>query len=205
MICLDDFTKNNGATKIWPNSHLSGIRIHHDKAKFKKLVVFDDTQIKTLPNVKKEEHRPVKVVDWFNVRYGCRHSWDFLCGNDDFINYIYFYPTDRSDNKTLKDAVAVSLLTDKQLEDMDYSEYMARFKVEDMMKKASIKGPINGYRNGKPVYLNVKVEHADREIIKQHKRYYELDPKYEFRHDSIEDIIKAFETPDGMKKLYRTQ
>ena len=36
MICLDDFTKNNGATKIWPNSHLSGIRIHHDKAKFKK-------------------------------------------------------------------------------------------------------------------------------------------------------------------------
>ncbi len=29
--CLDDFTKENGATKIWPKSHLSGIRIQNDK------------------------------------------------------------------------------------------------------------------------------------------------------------------------------
>lgn len=36
MVCLDDFTKSNGATKIWPNSHLSGVRIHHERHKFKK-------------------------------------------------------------------------------------------------------------------------------------------------------------------------
>ena len=35
MICLDEFKKENGATKIWPKSHLSGIRIHHDKKKLK--------------------------------------------------------------------------------------------------------------------------------------------------------------------------
>jgi len=35
MICLDKFTKKNGATKIWPKSHLSGIRIHHEKNKIK--------------------------------------------------------------------------------------------------------------------------------------------------------------------------
>ena len=29
--CLDEFTKKNGATKIWPKSHLSGIRIQNDK------------------------------------------------------------------------------------------------------------------------------------------------------------------------------
>ena len=34
MICLDKFTKENGATKIWPKSHLSGVRIHHEKNKF---------------------------------------------------------------------------------------------------------------------------------------------------------------------------
>ena len=28
IICLDNFTKKNGATKIWPKSHLSGIHIH---------------------------------------------------------------------------------------------------------------------------------------------------------------------------------
>ncbi len=31
FFCLNDFTKENGCTKIWPKSHLSGIRIHHDK------------------------------------------------------------------------------------------------------------------------------------------------------------------------------
>ena len=28
---MDEFTKKNGATKIWPKSHLSGIRIQNDK------------------------------------------------------------------------------------------------------------------------------------------------------------------------------
>lgn len=31
LYCLDEFTKKNGATKIWPKSHLSGIRIQDDK------------------------------------------------------------------------------------------------------------------------------------------------------------------------------
>jgi hypothetical protein len=35
MICLDPFKKNNGATKLWPKSHLSGIRIHHSPNKLK--------------------------------------------------------------------------------------------------------------------------------------------------------------------------
>ncbi len=173
------------------------------KAKFKKLIVFDDTQIKSLPVMKKEEKGPNVVVDWFNVRYGCRHRWDCLYDSDKFVSRIHFYPTDRSDNKTLKDAVAISSLTDKQLSDIDYSEYMARFKVEDMMKKASIKGPINGYRNGKAIYRNVKVEHTDREVFKSNKRFYKADPKYQFRYDSLEEIIQSFETPERMKKLFR--
>ena len=35
--CLDDFTKENGATKVWPKSHLSGIRIQKDKNYKKKI------------------------------------------------------------------------------------------------------------------------------------------------------------------------
>ena len=173
------------------------------KARFKKLIVFDDKQIKGLPDIKKVEKKENKVIDWFNVRYGCRHTWDLLYGDNNFINRIYFYPTDRSDNKTLKDAVAVSLLTDEQLKDIDHSEYMARFKVEDMMKKAGIKGPSNGFRDGKRVYLNVKVEHADREVIKTNKRYYKRDPRYEFRYDTLDETIRNFQAPDTMKKLFR--
>ena len=31
LFCLDDFSKENGSTKIWPGSHFSGLRIHHEK------------------------------------------------------------------------------------------------------------------------------------------------------------------------------
>ena len=31
IICLNEFNKNNGSTRIWPKSHLSGIRINHSK------------------------------------------------------------------------------------------------------------------------------------------------------------------------------
>ena len=31
FFCLNDFTKQNGCTKVWPKSHLSGIRIQQDK------------------------------------------------------------------------------------------------------------------------------------------------------------------------------
>ena len=31
MYCFNDFSKENGATKIWPGSHLSGVRIQNEK------------------------------------------------------------------------------------------------------------------------------------------------------------------------------
>ena len=31
LFCLEDFTKDSGATKIWPGSHLSGVRIQNSK------------------------------------------------------------------------------------------------------------------------------------------------------------------------------
>ncbi len=159
------------------------------KAKFNKLVVFEDEQLQTLPEVQRRESLGNLVFDWFNVRYGCRHEVDVLHGDDNFISRIHFYPTDRSDNKTLKDAVAVSVLDDSQLKNLDYSEYMARFKTEHLMKEAGIRGPINGYKNKKPIYLGIKIEHAERQVIQREKRLYEPDHRYEFRYDTLEDIL----------------
>ena len=36
LFCLNDFTKENGCTKIWPGSHLTGIRIQNEKKKISK-------------------------------------------------------------------------------------------------------------------------------------------------------------------------
>ena len=77
------------------------------KAKFAKLIIFEDWHLQTLPEIHHKEDLGNDVFDWFNVRYGCRHELEVLHGDDSFISRVHFYPTDRSDNRTLKDAVAV--------------------------------------------------------------------------------------------------
>ena len=171
------------------------------KARFSKLLVFEPEQIKTLPEVLQTNKKQNKVIDWFNVRYGCRHDIEHILFEDNFIKELYFYPTDRSDNKTLKDAVAVSFLNDKQVKNFDFSEVMARHKVENLMKIAGIKGPINGYRNDQPIYLSIKIEHAEREVVPNVERVFAEDPKFEFLNLTIHDLLKDFTPPPYMKKI----
>ena len=100
------------------------------KFNFNKLVIFEDEGITGLTRISKEEKGKHRVIDWVNVRSGCRHGVDYLENDkDSFISEIYFYPSDRSDNKSLKDLVAISYLTDEQIEDFDYSDTMAKFKI----------------------------------------------------------------------------
>jgi len=175
------------------------------KAEFNKLMVFEPEQIQTLPDTIKTTKQPNRVIDWFNIRYGCRHNIEHILFEDKFIKEIYFYPTNRSDNKTLKDAVAISCLTDKQIEDFDFSEVMARHKVEHLMKEAGIKGPINGYRNEKPVYLSIKTEHAERQIFPSIKRIFESDNKFEFLDLEIAEILEQFQASPYIDKLITNQ
>ena len=124
------------------NSQLSVItkRYRNIKFNFNKLVVFDDEEIYGLPSIKKEIREKNRVFDWINVRSGCSHNLLRLQSDEQFVNEVIFYPTDRSNNRSLKDLVAISYLSDKQLHDFEYSDTMAKFKVTDMMKKAGIKG-----------------------------------------------------------------
>ena len=171
------------------------------KASFNKLLVFDPEQIKTLPEVLKTKKEPNRVIDWFNVRYGCLHELEHLSFDNEFVKELYFYPTDRSDNKKLKDAVAVSYLTDKQLKDFDFSEVMARHKVEHLMKEAGIKGPINGYKNDMPVYLSLKIEHAERQVTPNVQKTFMKDEKFKFLNLSLEEILKDFNDSSYVSRL----
>ena len=38
-------------------------------------------------------------------------------------------------------------------------------------------------------YLGIKIEHAERQVIQREKRLYEPDCRYEFRYDTLEDIL----------------
>jgi len=162
------------------------------KIHFNELIVFDDKDVFGL-GVHKIENKKYKVYDWFDVRSGMKHEHDRIEDTTDFINHILFYPSDRVEgNHNFKDAVAVSYLTEKQLDDFEYSDINARFKTLYMMKQAGIRGARNGrdmLDKTKYKYYSVKIENAKREIIKP-KNVYESVGNITFNYDSFSDIIK---------------
>jgi len=166
---------------------------------FDKLVVFDDRDIRGLPPTRGQEVGKCRVIDWFHVRSGMEHNHNSLETEDDFIQKVIFYPSDRFGNQTSerirKDLVAISCLEQDQLDDFDYSDTMAKFKITQMMKDAGIRGARNGRDTYNPNiyrYYSPKIEAAERQIFKDVKNFYKKDKRFEFRHESPEEIIKLF-------------
>ena len=73
------------------------------------------------------------------------------------------------------------------------------------MKEAGILGPINGYRNEKPVYLSIKTEHAERQVIPNVKRTFRKDDRFEFLDLGIEEILGQLTPPPYIDKLVSSQ
>jgi len=133
----------NGSTKI--------------KAEYNTIRVFDTDKISspTFDIGKVEKYR---VYDWYDVKSGLKHDHDFLLSDDDFCKKIYFYLSPRIDGnpaRGLKDLVVESVLTKKQLHDVDYSDSISRLKVISMMKDAGIKGSGNGAGRHLPIKLQL--------------------------------------------------
>ena len=105
------------------------------------------------------------VYDWFDVKSGGKHDLDLLENNEgDFIKKIIFFKSRRPNINRTKDAVAISVMSDKTLNDINYSEGIARLKTLDIMKKAGMRGTKNGVnKRGTPLYYALKIEHSYRE------------------------------------------
>jgi len=175
-----------------PNSRLG-------RFEFKKLVVFSDKNMLGLPPVKKQTVGRYRVLDWFNVRSGMEHQHDLFETSEDFIRRVYFYPSDRfgvqKKERVRKDLVAESYLDHDQLDDFEYSDTMARFKIISMMKEKGMRGARNGRDTYNPKlyrYYSVKIEPTEREIIPDVKTYYEDDERFEFCYDTPEEIINKY-------------
>lgn len=140
--------------------------------------IIDDVSVDGLPLPTKEAKKEYLVLDWIYVKRGGRHPFEFLTDlESDFVRKVMFYPNERIAGKrdSIKDACAISIMTDKQLKDNSYSESYALLKAREMMKEAGIRGSRNGTQayNGKPAYLSLKVEIGYRENYILHKNEYE--------------------------------
>ena len=109
------------------------------------------------------------VLDWMNVRSGMVHQYDSIEGTSDFVSSIHFYPSERIDgNHDKKDLVAVSYLTKEELNNYEYSDTYARFKILDDMRALGIRGARNGRDTKNPQnykYYAVKIESNKREVL----------------------------------------
>jgi len=166
---------------------------------FDKLIVFDDKGIRGLPKVKEQQFGKCRIIDWFHVRSGMEHDHNLFETKDDFIQKVIFYPSERFGNqksgRLRKDLVAISHLDEDQINDFDYSDTMAKFKITQMMKDAGIRGARNGRDTYNPKiyrYYSPKIEAVEREIIRDVKSFYCDDERFEFRYENPEEIIEKF-------------
>ena len=118
----------------------------------------------------KDTTNELLCCDWIAFNSGGKHEIDFIKTDDDFVNEIWFYSSDRiCGNTKVKDACAVSRINKELVDDFDYSETMARFKVVREMEKRGMKGLLSSYGpNGRPKHYKFKTS-----TITRHKNIYD--------------------------------
>jgi len=161
---------------------------------YDKLRVFDDKNLHGISDLQNIftpcENKKYKVLDWFDVRSGCRHKFDYISTDDDFVREMFFYPSERMDgNHDLKDLVIVSYLDREQLNSIEYSDTYARLKAKAIMKEHGIRGTRNGRDTKNPEkfkYYALRLESAHRDIYETEKNLY----------CDTEDIVFDTRTPE---------
>ena len=125
---------------------------------FSNCFYFGDDNISGLVKEKELANPTYTCYDWIAFNSGGKHEIDYIWVGDDFVKEIWFYSSDRMcGNSPVKDACAVSTLTQDQLSEFDYSETMARFKMISEMEKRGMKGRQNGYStNGNPKHYKFR-------------------------------------------------
>lgn len=112
------------------------------------------------------ENKPKTYQVWDRLAFsrGGKHHLGFIGSEDHFCNEIWFYPTHRIDgNNPVKDACVLSILSDEQIGDFDFSETIVRITAVKKMKDLGLRGPKNGWQaDGSRKYRSFKVEALDR-------------------------------------------
>jgi hypothetical protein len=195
------FEENNILKVATHNSRLARFR-------FEELIVFDDDAIVGLPNKLKplkQGEKKYKVVDWIDIKSGMNQQIDYFKTGDDFVNEIFLYPSDRIDgnNFNLKDAVAISYLTEDQLKEFEYSDTYVRFKTLKIFKDAGFKGLSNGRCTKNPEktkYYSLKLETRKRELFSPRRNIFEDSENIKFNCQSLEDLLQLELTEDNQPR-----
>ena len=145
--------------------------------KFEECHYFGDSFSTGFVEEKSLDENVYLCYDYIGFNKGGKHDIDYIHTGDDFVSEIWFYSSDRIDGNTpVRDACAVSELTESQLLDFDYSETMSRFKVVHEMEHRGMKGAFaHDYtKAGKPKHYKFRTTCIGR---KTHKRRVTEEPQ----------------------------
>jgi hypothetical protein len=136
------------------------------------------------------------VYDTFAFIRGGKHHLDFIGSDDHFCNEIWFYPSPRLDGETLiKDACVLSILSDDQIDDFDFSETLVRLTALQKMKDLGLRGPKNGKQaDGSQRYRSFKAQAINRSKLL-------ASPPLWIERDTI--VVPKIEEKDLVKDLGR--
>lgn len=130
--------------------------------KFNHLYISDDYMFSGLPAPIGKTNNFNWVIDWFNVRNGTKHQFDFLIDEEsEFVKKILFYYSDRFyKNAGFKDLMTFSKISDEHISLDEYNQNVARLKTTKMMMDAGINGVWDktNQRFKKPLLTSVKRE-----------------------------------------------
>ena len=165
---------------------------------FKKIFIFNDENIQNLPDVMDVINKDIyRVLDWVNIRSCTAHPYQYFVTEDDFVNEVFFYPSERMDghHKNKRDIVSVSYMSQEQIQQYDYSDTYAVFKIMKIMKDLGIRGNRNGrdmLDKTKYKYYALKLESDRREVENMQINLYQDTENIEFLYEPEEKILQDY-------------
>lgn len=171
--------------------------------KYKRAVIFDPRGIQGITPEPDIEEELFRIEDYFDMRSGGKHSFDYVSTGDKFVNEIFFYPSPRMTTvkSKIKDLVAVSYMTREQLNDIDYSDVAARFKILKILKDLGLRGARNGRDPKNPdryKYYAVRIEARKREVSPATRQNYKNVDNIRFDTRSPEQVILQHSFEENM-------
>jgi len=161
----------NGDTLVCSNEYSKIFELRFNECSY-----FGDPLTAGLVTQKSLDENTYLCYDYIAFNKGGKHEIDYINTGDDFVSEIWFYGSDRIDGNTpVRDACAVSTLTEQQLLEFDHSETMARFKTIHEMESRGMKGQFaGGYTTaGNPKHYKFRTISIGRQT---HQQRVEVEP-----------------------------
>ena len=146
---------------------------------FDKCFVFNTENLLVENEIAHPAETEFKVVDDFEVNNLGKQALtvEIINRRTPFINKVNFYTSGRIDGaKYVTDCVSESTLTKEQLGNVDYSDTIAKFIIQDVLKKT---------------YKNPIVSHRSRKAVPVERTVYKNSESVKFLNLSLEEIVDA--------------